>query len=164
VVSEEKRFWVGISVFGTLSGSGLYVVFEHPVWGWLMIVSGVGGLVIGIVEGGSRIFPIQWGAWRKWAGYVIVGWSVSAIFMAGYLWRDLPPIQIFKPTEVTRKDLSPRQQPATESLPTKPNSLPRASPTKSLGKNNKQPTLLASANHVTPETPSQPSPGPSSAW
>ncbi len=47
---EEKRFWVGIPGFATLFGGGMYVVFEHAAWGWIFMVAGIGGLVIGVVE------------------------------------------------------------------------------------------------------------------
>jgi hypothetical protein len=42
---EEKRLWVGITVFATLFGVGGYIVFEHALWGWIFMVAGLGGLI-----------------------------------------------------------------------------------------------------------------------
>jgi len=29
---EEKRLYVGLAIFGTLTGGGVFVVTEHIVW------------------------------------------------------------------------------------------------------------------------------------
>lgn len=59
--AEEKRFWVGITTFATLFGIGGYVVFEHPFWGWLAMVAGLGGLFLGIFETGTiRLSGASW--------------------------------------------------------------------------------------------------------
>jgi hypothetical protein len=53
--SEEKRFWVGITVFATLFGIGGYVVFEHTFWGWTFMVAGLGGLILGLLEKARKV-------------------------------------------------------------------------------------------------------------
>jgi hypothetical protein len=78
---EEKRLWVGITVFATLFGVGGYIVFEHALWGWIFMVAGLGGLILGLRESPLRFFlgshNLPWvraayadrlAAWEAWGG------------------------------------------------------------------------------------------------
>lgn len=48
---EEKRLYIGLAIFGTLAGGGVYVIVEHAIWGAILIIGGLLGLAYGLWEG-----------------------------------------------------------------------------------------------------------------
>jgi hypothetical protein len=50
MTQEEKMYWTGNAVFVTATGAGLYVVFDHAMWGAVFIIIGLAGLVFSIIE------------------------------------------------------------------------------------------------------------------
>jgi hypothetical protein len=48
---EERRLYVGLAIFGTLAGGGVYVVIDHALWGVILIGLGLLGFVYGLWEG-----------------------------------------------------------------------------------------------------------------
>jgi hypothetical protein len=71
---EEKRFYLGLAVFGTFAGSGLFVVFEHSFWGWAFIIVGLIGLGYSVLENFGAPMPTR--STRLWALALILTWAL----------------------------------------------------------------------------------------
>jgi hypothetical protein len=108
--SEEKRFWVGITVFATLFGVGGYIVFEHALWGWIFMVAGLGGLVLGVIEklGNVRLSSGIWivAILATWAG---IGYDIydrhhpSFGINPNLAWDDNKPLTRIYPRTFTNE-------------------------------------------------------------
>ena len=75
---EEKRLYVGLAIFGTFAGGGVFVVTEHPIWGSVLLVGGAVGFIYGLWEGVRM--PNRS---LLWTVVLILTWSAI-----GYDWYD----------------------------------------------------------------------------
>jgi hypothetical protein len=71
---EERRFYVGLAIFGTFVGSGLFVVFEHSFWGWAFILVGFAGLVYSVWERFGAAVPAR-STW-PWIVALLLTWGL----------------------------------------------------------------------------------------
>jgi hypothetical protein len=107
---EEKRFFVGISVFATLFGIGGYVVFQHAVWGWAFIIAGLGGFLVDVIERARASRVTSSGVWAMaliltWGA---IGYDIYERHHSGFgydparAWDDAAPLErIYNPRYIS---------------------------------------------------------------
>lgn len=98
---EEKRFYLGLAIFGTFAGSGLFVVFEHGFWGWAFIIVGLIGLAYAVWEKFGAHVPAR--STRLWVSALVLTWALIGFdfyerqYGYGYnpdrVWDDNAPLK-----------------------------------------------------------------------
>lgn len=93
--ANTKRFWVGQNIFVAVAGAGLFVVFEHPGWGVLFMLVGIGGLIYSIHEDIKKSVASSIG----WIVLILLTWS-----LIGYDYYDRHSKQfVFNPKAQLRQ-------------------------------------------------------------